>query len=67
MKAQKSKDAATGLAILFILFLYTFGENLEVLVYLYWPGMIIMGIGFKGDTRDPKLPGDKLKVEHEDD
>ena len=67
VKAQKSKDAATGLAILFILFLYTFGENLEVLVYLYWPGMIIMGIAFRGNTRDTKLPEDQLKVEHEDD
>ncbi len=46
-KAQKSKDAATGLAVLFILFLYTFGENLEILVYLYWPGMVLMGIAFK--------------------
>ena len=67
VKAQKSKDAATGLAILFILFLYTFGENLEVLVYLYWPGMIIMGIAFKGDTKGNKLSGYKLKVEHKND
>jgi hypothetical protein len=28
-----------------ILFLYTFGENLEILVYLYWPGLLAMGIG----------------------
>ena len=47
IKAQNHKIARTGMAILFILFLYTFGENLEVLVYLYWPGMIVMGIGFK--------------------
>ena len=51
IKAQKSKEAATGLAILFILFLYTFGENLEILVYLYWPGMIAMGIAFKPISR----------------
>jgi hypothetical protein len=47
VKAQNSQDAATGLAILFILFLYTFGENLEILAYLYWPGLIIMGIAFR--------------------
>lgn len=46
VKAQNSQDAATGLAILFILFLYTFGENLEILAYLYWPGLIMMGIAF---------------------
>lgn len=47
IKAQKYETARTGLAILFILFLYTFGENLEILAYLYWPGLIIMGIAFK--------------------
>lgn len=30
-----------------ILFLYTFGENLEILVYLYWPGMVIMGMALQ--------------------
>ena len=52
IKAQNNRDAATGLAILFILFLYTFGENLEILAYLYWPGLVVMGIGFsKNKTR----------------
>ena len=47
IKAQKHEVAGTGMAILFILFLYTFGENLEILTYLYWPGLIVMGIAFK--------------------
>lgn len=47
IKAQTHPIAGTGMAILFILFLYTFGENLEILAYLYWPGMIVMGIAFK--------------------
>ncbi|WP_052055230.1 capsular biosynthesis protein [Myxosarcina sp. GI1] len=47
VKAQNNKDAGTALAILFILFLYTFGENLEILAYLYWPGLIMIGIGFR--------------------
>ncbi len=51
IKAQRDETARTGLAILFILFLYTFGENLEILAYLYWPGLVIMGIAFK-----PKIP-----------
>lgn len=37
----------TGLSIIVILFLYTFGENLEILVYLYWPGMIMMGLALQ--------------------
>ncbi len=47
IKAQTEEVARAGLGILFILFLYTFGENLDILAYLYWPGLIIMGIAFK--------------------
>ncbi len=46
-KSQFQKVAGAGFGVLFILFLYTFGENLEILVYLYWPGLIVMGIAFR--------------------
>ncbi|WP_394200886.1 O-antigen ligase family protein [Shewanella waksmanii] len=36
-----------ALAVLIMLFLYTFGENLEILAYLFWPGLLIIGIAFK--------------------
>lgn len=38
---------SVGLSMIVILFLYTFGENLEILVYLYWPGMVIMGMALQ--------------------
>ena len=47
IKAQRYEVAKTALSILFILFLYTFGENLEILAYLYWSGLVIMGIALK--------------------
>ena len=28
-----------------VVFRYTFGENLEILAYLYWPGLILDGDG----------------------
>lgn len=37
--------------MILILFLYTFGENLEILSYLYWPGLVIMGMAFKGEIQ----------------
>lgn len=40
-----------GLSMVMILFLYTFAENLEILVYLFWPGMIVMGIALREDLR----------------
>lgn len=46
----KSTTSASGLAILLQLFLYTFGENLEILAYLFWPGLIILGLAHKKAT-----------------
>ena len=43
----KDRLIATGIAILVVLFLYTFGENLEILAYLFWPGLIILGAAHK--------------------
>ena len=37
--------AKTGLSGILVLFLYTFGENLEILPYLIWPGLIFIGLG----------------------
>jgi hypothetical protein len=43
----RRSTAKVGLSIVMILFLYTFGENLEILDYLYWPGLLLMGIAFQ--------------------
>ena len=48
VKAQKAPAARCGLAIMLILFLYTFGENLEILAYLFWPALIVMGSAHAG-------------------
>ena len=49
---------STGLGVIIILFMYTFGENLEILVYLYWPGMLVMGMALqeKPLPRPPVVP-----------
>ncbi len=43
MKAQTSRTARGGLAMMLTLLLYTFGENLEILVYQFWPGLLLIG------------------------
>lgn len=43
---------SAGLGIIIILFMYTFGENLEILVYLFWPGMLVMGMALQ-ETKGP--------------
>lgn len=36
-----------GLAMMILLFMYTFGENLEILAYLTWPALMIIGIAHR--------------------
>jgi hypothetical protein len=55
LKAQTSKTAQCGLSMVLILFLYTFGENLEILAYLYYPALLMMGIAFKETVQITQL------------
>ena len=43
-RSLTQKLGRLSLAIVLILFAYSFGENLEVLVYIFWPGLLIIGI-----------------------
>jgi hypothetical protein len=33
----------TGFALVLVLVLYSFGENLEILAYLFWPALVLIG------------------------
>jgi hypothetical protein len=39
--------ARVGLAMALLLLLYTFGENLEILAYLIWPALMVMGMAHR--------------------
>ena len=41
--SMRSALARTGLGVMLVLSLYTFGENLEILAYLFWPGLLVVG------------------------
>ena len=47
IKAFTHQNARIGLAMMIILFLFSLGENVDTLAYLYWPGLILVGQGFK--------------------
>lgn len=47
VKSQISKVAQASLGILIALLIYTVSENINFLVYLYWPALIVMGLAFK--------------------
>ncbi len=44
LKVQSNPRAAPALQIILILFMYSLSENLETLVYIYWPGLIVLGL-----------------------
>jgi hypothetical protein len=52
-KAYKNKTAKVGLSVILVLFFFTFGERIEGLAYLYWPGLVIMGMAFKAEVQAP--------------
>ncbi|MEL7313142.1 MAG: O-antigen ligase domain-containing protein [Pseudomonadota bacterium] len=41
--AVRSALSRIALGVVLVLALYTFGENLEMLAYLYWPGLVLIG------------------------
>jgi len=52
IKAQTERKAKLALGVILILFLFSFGENLEALAYLTWPAWLLIGIGLRPQTKD---------------
>lgn len=49
-KSQRCKTSQAALCCVLILFMFSFGENLEILAYLFWPALVLIGIAFRSDT-----------------
>lgn len=45
--AMRGKTGELGLAMALTYLFYSFGENLEVLTYLAWPALVVIGIALK--------------------
>jgi len=43
LHVTRSVLARTAFGVMLVLSLYTFGENLEILAYLFWPGLVVIG------------------------
>jgi hypothetical protein len=60
--AQVSDRGRLGLSVVIVLIFYSFGENLEILAYLFWPGLVAIGAAFaQARERHVALP-DPLAV-----
>ena len=47
LKSQADRSARAALSMLLTLFVFSFGENLEILAYLFWPGLVVIGISMR--------------------
>ena len=64
VKAGSSLPCRIAACCALLLFAYTFGENLEILAYLIWPGLIMLGIGHRMAVEDKSeaIPTSSLTV-----
>ena len=44
LKSQRDRIARAALGVIIVLFINSNGENLEILCYLLWPGLLLIGI-----------------------
>ncbi|MBE9193369.1 O-antigen ligase family protein [Gloeocapsopsis crepidinum LEGE 06123] len=51
IQAQRSAIAKTGLSIILVFFFFSFTEELDLLAYLYWPGLLMLGIALRAETQ----------------
>lgn len=47
VKAQADRVARCALGVVIVFAFYSFGENLEILSYLFWPGLVVVGIAMR--------------------
>ncbi|WP_279351945.1 O-antigen ligase domain-containing protein [Erythrobacter litoralis] len=56
VKARHGALHKTALSMVFVLIIYSFGENLEILAYLFWPALLIIGksLSDRTSTSEPR-------------
>jgi hypothetical protein len=52
-KAQCDRVARSALCILLAVGMFSFADNLEIVTYLIWPGLLIIGIGLRRPLLNP--------------
>lgn len=52
-KAQVDRVARAALGVVLALVLFSFGDNLEIVAYLVWPGLVVVGIAHARPLRSP--------------
>jgi hypothetical protein len=59
LKSMRDQSARAALSVMVVTLLFSFGENLESLVYLVWPGYMMLGIAMRQKL---KLPAEIVRA-----
>lgn len=51
LQFYRNSLARVAIALWLVLFLFTWGENLETLAYMFWPALLLMGIAYQNTIR----------------
>ena len=64
LRRHNARPAAKpAFQLLLLLFLYSFGENLEILAYLFWPALVMIGIALRGALKTSRPAAHNKKLE----
>ncbi len=55
LKAQGDRVARAGLAVFLTIAVFSFADNLEIVAYLIWPGLLLIGICFQRPVFNPYI------------
>lgn len=53
LKAQADRVARAALGVVIAIIVFSFGDNLEIVAYLVWPGLVVVGIAHSRRLRSP--------------
>jgi hypothetical protein len=53
LKAQADRVARAALGVVIAVIVFSFGDNLEIVAYLVWPGLVLVGIAHGRRLRNP--------------
>ncbi|MFY0615234.1 MAG: hypothetical protein JXQ99_27140 [Hyphomicrobiaceae bacterium] len=55
IKSQSDRVARCALAIVLAVAMFSFADNLEIVTYLIWPGLLLIGVGLRRRLYNPYL------------
>jgi hypothetical protein len=61
VRAQSRPVARTALEVCIVLVLFSFGENLEILAYLFWPALVLIGMALRRSEPAAASPIEPLR------